>query len=48
VPLPPDLPEVLTSLPYIVPLQMFAYYVNVKRGLNPDKLRNPAKSVTVK
>ena len=48
LPLPPDLPEVLTPLPYVVPLQMFAYYVSVERGLNPDKPRNLAKSVTVK
>ena len=48
LPLPPDLPEVLTPLPFIVPLQMFAYYVSVERGLNPDKPRNLAKSVTVK
>jgi len=48
LPVPPELPEVLTPLPFILPLQMFAYYVSVKRGLNPDKPRNLAKSVTVK
>ena len=48
LPVPPDMPEVLTPLPFIVPLQMFAYYVSVRRGLNPDKPRNLAKSVTVK
>ena len=48
LPVSPEVPEVLTPLPYIVPLQMFAYYVSVERGLNPDKPRNLAKSVTVK
>ena len=31
----------------IVPLQLFAYYVSVTRGLDVDKPRNLAKSVTV-
>ena len=31
----------------VVPLQLFAYYVGTKRGLNVDKPRNLAKSVTV-
>ena len=30
-----------------IPLQLFAYYVGVKRGLNVDRPRNLAKSVTV-
>jgi len=48
LPFKPDMPEVLTPLPFIIPLQLFAYYVSVERGLNPDKPRNLAKSVTVK
>jgi glutamine---fructose-6-phosphate transaminase (isomerizing) len=31
----------------IVPLHLFAYYVSVLKGLDPDKPRNLAKSVTV-
>lgn len=31
----------------IVPLQLLAYYVSVGKGINPDKPRNLAKSVTV-
>ncbi|NPA76441.1 MAG: glutamine--fructose-6-phosphate transaminase (isomerizing) [Candidatus Diapherotrites archaeon] len=32
----------------IVPLQLLAYHVAIQRGLNPDRPRNLAKSVTVK
>ncbi len=32
----------------VVPAQLLAYYLAVKRGLDPDKPRNLAKSVTVK
>nr|MDO8097279.1 glutamine--fructose-6-phosphate transaminase (isomerizing) [Candidatus Wukongarchaeota archaeon] len=32
---------------YVVPLQLIAYYTAVKRGYDPDKPRNLAKSVTV-
>ena len=31
----------------IVPLQLFAYYLSVAKGLDVDKPRNLAKSVTV-
>jgi glucosamine--fructose-6-phosphate aminotransferase (isomerizing) len=31
----------------VVPLQLLAYYVSVARGINPDRPRNLAKSVTV-
>ncbi|MEK7067175.1 MAG: glutamine--fructose-6-phosphate transaminase (isomerizing) [Patescibacteria group bacterium] len=44
--IPPTL-EPLEPLLAIVPLQLFAYYVGVKRGCNVDKPRNLAKSVTV-
>ncbi len=35
------------SILRIVPLQLLAYHLAVKRGFNPDKPRNLAKSVTV-
>ncbi|UCC33016.1 MAG: glutamine--fructose-6-phosphate transaminase (isomerizing) [Candidatus Bathyarchaeota archaeon] len=41
------LPEILSPIPYVIPLQLFAYYVAVARGHDPDKPRNLAKSVTV-
>ena len=31
----------------IIPLQLFGYYVSLGRGLDVDKPRNLAKSVTV-
>ncbi|MGE9616745.1 MAG: glutamine--fructose-6-phosphate transaminase (isomerizing) [Solitalea-like symbiont of Acarus siro] len=46
-----EVPEVkessLYSLLNIVPLQLFAYYIAVKKGTNVDQPRNLAKSVTV-
>ena len=41
-------PEILSPAIYVIPLQLFAYYVAVLNGLDPDKPRNLAKSVTVK
>jgi len=35
------------SIASIIPCQILAYYLAVKRGLNPDRPRNLAKSVTV-
>ena len=35
-------------MPYIVPLQLFSYYMATRKGYDPDKPRNLAKSVTVK
>ena len=43
----PDVHEDLMPLVSIVPLQLFAYYSSVLRGLDVDKPRNLAKSVTV-
>jgi glucosamine--fructose-6-phosphate aminotransferase (isomerizing) len=43
----PETIDLLTPLLTIVPLQLFAYYVAVKRGCNVDQPRNLAKSVTV-
>jgi glutamine---fructose-6-phosphate transaminase (isomerizing) len=39
--------EMLTPILSIIPLQLFAYYIAVAHGLDPDKPRNLAKSVTV-
>ena len=39
-------PYFMTSVA-IIPLQLFAYYVSLAKGLNVDKPRNLAKSVTV-
>ena len=39
--------EILTPLIAVAPLQLFAYYVAVSKGLDVDKPRNLAKSVTV-
>lgn len=43
----PDLPEPLQPLVSVVPLQLLAYHAAVLRGLDVDKPRNLAKSVTV-
>jgi glucosamine--fructose-6-phosphate aminotransferase (isomerizing) len=42
------LPEVLSPIPFVIPLQLFSYYMALERGCDPDKPRNLAKSVTVK
>jgi glucosamine--fructose-6-phosphate aminotransferase (isomerizing) len=36
-----------STLPYIVPLRLFSYYMATRKGYDPDKPRNLAKSVTV-
>jgi glutamine---fructose-6-phosphate transaminase (isomerizing) len=41
----PQAPELLSPILEIVPLQLFAYYVTVKKGLDVDKPRNLVKSV---
>jgi glucosamine--fructose-6-phosphate aminotransferase (isomerizing) len=44
------IPRTLDSLSpilAIIPCQLYAYYCSVLRGLDPDKPRNLAKSVTV-
>lgn len=38
----------VSAIVNVVPLQILAYYLALARGLNPDKPRNLAKSVTVK
>ncbi len=47
VEIPTGIEDIATPLAYIVPLQLFAYYMAVDRGLDPDQPRNLAKSVTV-
>ncbi len=39
--------EMLQPILNLIPLQLFAYYVAIQKGLNPDRPRNLAKSVTV-
>ncbi len=43
----PDISEDLAAFPAATVLQMFAYYVSFFKGLDVDKPRNLAKSVTV-
>ncbi len=43
----PDVPEPLSPLLTVIPLQLMAYYAAVARGHDVDKPRNLAKSVTV-
>jgi len=44
----PKTEEILYPLVITIPLQILAYYSALVRGLDPDKPRNLAKSVTVK
>jgi glucosamine--fructose-6-phosphate aminotransferase (isomerizing) len=48
VEVPKGIPEVLSPIPFAVPLQLLAYYIALEKGHNPDTPRNLAKSVTVK
>ena len=43
----PETHELLSPMLTIIPLQLFSYYVAVRRGCNVDQPRNLAKSVTV-
>jgi len=43
----PQAPELLLPILEIVPLQLFAYYVAAKRGLDVDRPRNLVKAVTL-
>ena len=44
----PRIDEVLAPLLYIIDLQLLAYYISIERGIDPDKPKNLAKSVTVR
>jgi len=43
----PEAPGELTPILSVIPCQLYAYYCAIQRGLDPDKPRNLAKSVTV-
>ena len=43
----PETLDVLTPVLTVLPLQLLAYYIAVRRGCNVDQPRNLAKSVTV-
>lgn len=43
----PRVPELLQPIVNVIPLQLFAYFVAVRRGADVDQPRNLAKSVTV-
>jgi glucosamine--fructose-6-phosphate aminotransferase (isomerizing) len=45
--MPKGIPELLSPIPYIVPMQLLAYEIAVLNGIDPDQPRNLAKSVTV-
>jgi len=45
---PKGIPSVLSPIPFVVPLQLLAYYTALEKSFNPDMPRNLAKSVTVK
>ena len=43
----PETLDFLTPVLTVLPLQLLAYYMAVRRGCNVDQPRNLAKSVTV-
>ena len=43
----PEADEILAPMLSTVPLQLLAYYIGIAKGLDVDKPRNLAKSVTV-
>jgi len=43
----PEVESVFATLLSVIPLQLFSYYIAIKRGCNVDQPRNLAKSVTV-
>jgi glucosamine--fructose-6-phosphate aminotransferase (isomerizing) len=43
----PPTPELLTPIAMVLPLQLLAYHIAVRRGCDVDQPRNLAKSVTV-
>jgi len=42
-----EINEMFSPLPYVIPLQLLAYYISVERHIDPDKPKNLAKCVTV-
>jgi glucosamine--fructose-6-phosphate aminotransferase (isomerizing) len=45
--IPDKVESEFSIMPYVVPLQLFSYYMALRKGYDPDKPRNLAKSVTV-
>jgi glucosamine--fructose-6-phosphate aminotransferase (isomerizing) len=45
--IPKGIDPEFSVMPYVVPLQLFSYYMARRKGYDPDKPRNLAKSVTV-
>ena len=43
----PEIDEVIAPLLSVIPLQLLSYYVGITKGIDVDKPRNLAKSVTV-
>ncbi len=43
----PEVDEMLSPIPMVVPLQLLAYHIALRRGCDVDQPRNLAKSVTV-
>ncbi len=43
----PKVPDYLTPILTVIPLQLLAYYMALEKGCEPDQPRNLAKSVTV-
>ncbi len=43
----PEIDEIFSPLITVIPLQLISYYVTLEKGLDVDKPRNLAKSVTV-
>jgi glucosamine--fructose-6-phosphate aminotransferase (isomerizing) len=43
----PTVPRLLTPVVFVLPLQLLAYHIAVRRGADVDQPRNLAKSVTV-
>ena len=43
----PRVPQMLAPIVMVLPLQLLAYHVAVRRGCDVDQPRNLAKSVTV-
>ncbi|MCK5264757.1 MAG: glutamine--fructose-6-phosphate transaminase (isomerizing) [Candidatus Thorarchaeota archaeon] len=46
-PIPEDIEPEFSTMVFIVPLQLFSYYMALRKGYDPDMPRNLAKSVTV-
>jgi glutamine---fructose-6-phosphate transaminase (isomerizing) len=44
---PSEINEMFSPLPYVIPMQLLAYYISVYRDIDPDKPKNLAKCVTV-